>query len=159
MLNGLLIAGETIQLLLEYGIYALIIIAALVVMGIIKRNIKEEMKPESVKRACQKAKTYAEGLAKESETKVPSAVLAATKLNKLKALVEEAAWLGYQIVESKKDIVIEGVAGSLDKLASSLDKVAEDGYVKGEAYVATLKDTIAGVDGAIAKLDKLLAEK
>ena len=159
MLNGLLIAGETIQLLLEYGIYALIIIAALVIIGIIKRNVKEEMKPESVKKACQKAKTYAEGLAKESETKMPTAVLAATKLNKLKALVEEAAWLGYQIVESKKDIVIEGVAGALDKQASSLDKTAEDGYVKGEAYVVALNDTVASIDGAMAKLDKLLAEK
>lgn len=159
MLNGLLITGETIQLLLQYGVYALVIIVALIVIGIVKRNVKEQMKPESVKKACQKAKSYADGLIKESETKAPSAVMAATRLNKLRTLVEEAAWLGYQIVENKKDIVMEGVAGALDKSASSLNKTAEDGYVKSELYASVLKDTIACIDGAITKLEKLIAEK
>ncbi len=159
MMNGLLISSETIQLLLQYGIYAAVIVVALVVISIIKHNVKAEMKPEVVQKACEKAKTYAENLIKESETKVPTAVLAATKLNKLRTLVEEAAWLGYQIVESKKDIVIEGVAGALDKEASALDKTAEDGYVKAEHYKTALNSALVCVEGAISKLQVLIAEK
>ena len=159
MLNGLLMKPETIQLLLQYGFYVLVIVVALIVIGCIKRNKKASMKPEAVKSACEKAVSYVDALLEENEKRAPSAVIASTKLAKLTVMVEEAAWLGYQIVETKKDIVMEGIAGSLDKVATSLDKETEDGYVKSAHYLSALTEAKGVLAGVVEKLNVIIAER
>ena len=86
-------------------------------------------------------------------------MIASTKLAKLTVMVEEAAWHGYQIVETKKDIVMEGIAGSLDKVATSLDKETEDGYVKSAHYLSALTLAKGALEGVVEKLNVIIAER
>ena len=60
MMNGTLLAisTQTAKLILAYGICAAIILGALIVMGFMKRNTKRQMRPITVKKACEKAKKF-----------------------------------------------------------------------------------------------------
>ena len=78
MTNGLLISAADAKLILSYGICLVIILLALIVMAALKRNTQKEMRPESVKKSCLKAKKYAEGLLEQN--KGEQLLLGATKL-------------------------------------------------------------------------------
>ncbi len=156
MISGLLLSlsATTAKLLLAYGTCVVIILAALIFMGFMKRHTKRQMRPVSVKKACVKAKKYAEeSLEQHSGAKK---LLGATKLHRLSVLVAEAAWLSYQIVENKRDILFDGIAGGLDGLATSLEKESAQGYLPEEEYESTIKGAIALLDGTIEKLDKMI---
>lgn len=156
-MKGLLLnLSETgAKLILSYGICAAIILMALLAMGFLRRHTKKQMRPQSVKKACVKAKKYAEELC--GQPKGAQVLLGATKLYRLSVLVSEAAWLSFQIVESKKDILIEGIANGLDGLATKLAIESQQGYLPEEEYETTVKDALAVLDGAIEKLDKLIS--
>ena len=158
-MNGLILAisGESAKLLLAYGACAAIILVALIAMGFLKRNTKRQMRPVSVKKACLRAKKYAEEAI--AQTSGAKKLLGATKLHKLSILVSEAAWLSYQIVENKRDILFDGIAGGLDGLATSLAKDSEQGYLPEEEYEASLKSAIDSLSGTIEKLDKMITLK
>ena len=156
MINGLLLglSAKGAKLLLAYGTCAVIILVALIVMGFMKRNTKRQMRPESVKKACLKAKQYAEkALVQNSGAQK---FLGATKLHKLSVLVAEAAWLSYQILENKKDILFDGIASNLDDLATVLSKESEQGYLPEEEYEKSIKDVITSLDDTIKHLDKII---
>ena len=153
----LALSGENARLLLAYGACVAIIFAALIVMAFMKRNTKRQMRPVSVKKACAKAKKYAEESL--SQNKSTKKLLGATKLLRLSVLVSDAAWLAYQIVENKRDILFDGIAGGLDGLATSLAKESEQGYLPEEEYEANLKSAIDSLNGTIEKLDKMIALK
>lgn len=154
MTNGLLISATDARLILSYGLCAAIIAAALIIIAALKRHTKKQMRPEAVKKSCVKAKKYAAGLLVQH--KGTQMLLGATKLAKLNAYISEAAWLAFQIVEAKKDIVFEGIAGTLDGLATEVSKESENGYIPAEEYEADVKKAIAGLDGVIAKIDTLI---
>lgn len=157
MMNGTLLAisTQTAKLILAYGICAAIILGALIVMGFMKRNTKRQMRPITVKKACEKAKKYAQAALVQGNA--AQKLLGATKLHHLSALVSNAAWLAYQIVENKRDILFDGIAGSLDSLATSISKDSEQGYLPDEEYEESLKVAIETLDATIAKLDKMMA--
>lgn len=154
MANGLLISAADAKLILAYGICLVIILLALIVMAALKRNTQKEMRPESVKKSCLKAKKYAEGLLEQN--KGEQLLLGATKFMRLDGYISDAAWLAYQIVEVKKDIVFEGIANTLDGLATSVSKESENGYIPKAEYEADVKEVIAVLDGIIAKLDNII---
>ena len=56
MLNTLLMSSEAIRLLLEYGLCLIIIVSALIAIGFVKRKTKKEMRAETVKKSCLKAR-------------------------------------------------------------------------------------------------------
>ncbi len=156
MMNGTLLAlsAQAAKLILSYGICAAIILGALIVMGFMKRNTKRQMRPVSVKKACEKAKKYAQTALAQGNT--AQKLLGATKLHHLSVLVANAAWLAYQIVENKRDILFDGIAGGLDGLATSLSKDSEQGYLPEEEYKGSIKTAIETLDATIAKLDKMI---
>ena len=97
-------SAEQIKLVIYYGVIAAVIVVTIIVMGIIRRKTKSELRPEKVKKACVKAKKYAEEILASSEHKGSHALLGATKLANLSKYVANAAWYGFQIVSEKKDI-------------------------------------------------------
>lgn len=148
--------AETVKLLLYYGIMVLIIVAALIIMGVLRRKTKSELRPEKIKKACLKAKKYAEDILASGEHKGTHALLGATKLANLSKHVANAAWYGFQLVGAKKDIVIEGIANELDALATEMSNEAADGYVPAAAYESDVKKAISSLDAVIVKLDVII---
>ena len=151
-------SAEQIKLVIYYGVIAAVIVVTIIVMGIIRRKTKSELRPEKIKKACVKAKKYAEEILASSEHKGSHALLGATKLANLSKYVANAAWYGFQIVGAKKDIVIEGIANSLDGTATMLHNEAEDGYVPANAYENYVNQAIQALEVNIAKLDEIIAK-
>ena len=149
-------SAETIKLLLYYGIIGVVIALTLIAMGVLRRKTKSELKPEKVKKACLKAKKYAEDILASGEHKSTHALLGATKLSALSKHIANAAWYGFQIVSEKKDIIIEGIANELDVLATELSNEAADGYVPADVYAKDVKRAIDALDSVIAKLDVII---
>ena len=149
-------SADTIKLLLYYGVIIVVIVAALIVMGLLRRKTKSELRPEKVKKACLKAKKYAEGILASGEHKGSHALLGATKLAALSKHIANAAWYGFQIVGEKKDIVIEGIANELDGLATEISNESADGYVPAEAYEKDVQKALDALNGIIAKLDGII---
>ncbi len=156
MMNVLLLglSADAAKLVLAYGVCTAIILAALIVMGLMKRQTKRQMRPVSVKKACIRAKKFAEESLEQNEN--TKKFLAAPRLHRLSVLVSDAAWLAFQIVENKRDILFDGIANGLDGLATSLATESEQGYLPEEEYEQGVKAAIASLDSTIAKLDKML---
>lgn len=158
MKNVLLVSAETAKLLLSYGVYAVIILIGLILIVALKRKTKKELRPEWVKNRILKAKSYAQKLL-VSSAKGVKALLGSTHLLKLKDYVADAAWAAYQIVAEKKDIVFDGVAGALDKIAAEIVKETEDGIIPAEAYEKDLQQAIEGLDAALVKVEAIIAAR
>lgn len=148
--------GDVVKLILYYGIILAVIVATLIVMGILRRRTKNQLHPEKIKKACVKAKKYAEGILASGEHKGSHALLGATKLSTLSKHIANAAWYGFQIVGEKKDIVIEGIANELDSLATDMSNEAADGYVPADVYENDVNKAISTLDAIIAKLDGII---
>ncbi|MBQ8395222.1 MAG: hypothetical protein IJX49_06585 [Clostridia bacterium] len=157
MLNVLLSftnpSPEAIRLCLYYGVCLLLIVIALSVIAIFKRRTKGQLRSETVKKACLKAKRFAQKLVIEQKKHNKKSVLVSTKLNSLSGYVADAAWYGFQIVDAKKDIVFEGIANGIDTLATDVSKTAELGYISAEEYLECINKTIAGLDAALEKIE------
>lgn len=157
-MNALLISvsAKAAKLILSYGVCFAIIFIALIFLAALKRRTKKQMRPQTIKARCQKAKKYAQTLVAQSSKKGAHLFLGATKLMKLTKHIEDVAWLAFQVVEAKKDLVYEGIANSLDALATIIGNKAEEGFIPAEEYENVLQKAIAGLDAAIAKLDTLI---
>ncbi len=156
-MSALLIASaEIMKLLLYYGICAGAILLVCIVMALLKYKTKKEMRASGVKKHCVKTRACAQEWLENDER---AGILAPAKLAKLNGLVEELAWLAFQIFEEKKDLAFEKIAGALDGLATDLAKESANGYVTDEAYKNSLQATIRTLDGVIAKLDGIIAVK
>ena len=156
-LNAVGFSGEELKLILYYGTILAVIAVTMVLMGVFRRKTKSELRPEKMKKACVKAKKYAEEILTSGENGA-RVLLGATKLAMLSKHVANAAWYGFQIVSSKKDIVIEGIANALDGVATMLHNEAEDGYVPTDVYESVVKKAIAVLDENIAKLDGIIGK-
>ena len=154
MTNMLLMSTRTADALLHYGVCVLVILIALIVMGIMKNKTKKELRPDTVKKSCVKAKVVAEKvLADKKNLKV----LAGTRLLKLNKYVANAFWYAFQIADTKKDLVFEGLASKLDALSSELVKEANNGYITEEEYEMHVKKAIEVLDSVIVKINSLAA--
>ena len=151
-----LTVGELVKLAIYYGIIAVVIIVTIIIMGVLRRRTKSQLRPEKIKKACLKAKKYAEDILASGEHKGTHALLGAGKLSNLSKHVANAAWFGFQIVGEKKDIVIEGIANELDALATDMSNEAADGYVPAAVYENDVQKAISTLDGIIAKLDVII---
>ena len=152
MMNMLLMSTRTADALLHYGICVLVILIALIVMGIIKNKTKKELRPATVKKSCVKAKVVAENvLADKKNLKV----LAGTRLLKLNKYVANAFWYAFQIADTKKDLVFEGLASKLDALSFELVKEANNGYITEEEYETQVRNAINVLDSVIEKINSL----
>ena len=156
-LNAVGFSGEELKLILYYGIILAVIAATVLLMGVFRRKTKGELRPEKMKKACVKAKKYAEEILASGEDGA-RVLLGATKLAMLSKHIANAAWYGFQIVSSKKDIVIEGIANALDGVATTLHNEAEDGYVPTDVYESVVKKAISVLDENIAKLDGIIGK-
>ena len=147
---------EVIKLVIYYAVIFLIILLTLILMGVFRRKTKREMHPEKIKKACIKAKKYAENVLGLGEHKGTQALLGASKLATLAGHIANAAWYGFQIVGEKKDIVIEGIANELDVLSTDMSNEAADGYVPADVYEKDIQKAIERLNAIIQKLDGLL---
>ncbi|MBQ8429456.1 MAG: hypothetical protein IJX30_05120 [Clostridia bacterium] len=147
----LLVSDNFAKNCLYYGACIAIIIAALIIMGAMKSKTKKEMRPASVKKACVKAKVCAEKILAEKSVKM----LAGTKLLRLNKYVANAFWLAFQIAENRKDIVFEGIAGTLDGLSSTLVKESNNGYLSQEEFETCVRGAIETLNVVIEKIAAL----
>ena len=155
MTDRLLMSTEGLFLCLEYGACLLIILAALLGIGFLKRKTKREMRAETVRKSCLKAKKYAEDIL-DDKHKGAYTLLSSAKLSHLSGLVTDAAWYAFQIVTKKKDIIFDGIAGSLDKLASDISAQSEDGYIPAADYEACVKHAVQELNLVLEKLNLLV---
>ena len=146
---------EALLLCLEYLICLVIIVAALLGMAVFKRRTKKQMRAETVKKSCEKAKAAAEEMLDDGKNKGAYVLLAASKLAHLSLLVADAAWYAFQIVGAKKNILYEGIANSLDEVATELSNASEEGYISVKDYQACLEKTMQTLDAVMAKLDSM----
>ncbi len=157
MVYGLLAtSAEVMRLVLYYGICFGVILLALIVLALLKHKTKREMRAETIKKRCEKARAYAQRLLDDKKRAV---LLGATKLMKLDSLVEEAAWLAFQSFDRKKDIRFEGIANGLDGLATAISEESGNGYISTAEYEATLRNAIAALDDAVEKLNALVEKR
>lgn len=152
------ITPEVAKLCLYYGGCLAAVVVALVVIGCIKRKTKKEMRAETVKNSCIKAKEYAEEVLNSGENKGTHILLGSTKLAYLSNKIADAAWYAFQIAQVKKDILFEGIANGLDALSSELFIESEDGYIPAETYRDYIQKAIDGLNAAIVKLDALITK-
>lgn len=157
MVYSLLISSQSLGVLFEYILCFIIIIVSLLAIGFIRYKTKKEMRAETVKRSCLKAKAYAEEIFGDVKYKGSHMLLGSAKLKHLSGLIADACWYAYQIVHSKKDIIFEGIATSLDSLASEISLESDDGYVPSGEYQEYLKKVIKELDETIEKLDMLIS--
>ena len=156
MLNLLAqMSTEVLWLCLEYGICLIVIMVAIIGISFFKRRTKREMRAETVKKSCMKAKKYAEEILNEGDHKGTYMLLGSTKLGHLGACVADAAWYAFQIVNVKRDIVYEEIATTLDVLATELSTQSENGYIPVGEYRACVEKTIARMDVVMEKLNRL----
>ena len=155
-LNAFALDSENLKLILYYAIIFAVIVITVILMGVFRRKTKSELRPEKIKKACLKAKKFAQDIIASGEHKSTHTLLGATKLANLGKHVANAAWYGFQIVSAKKDIVIEGIANSLDTLATELNNESSDGYVPAAAYEKCVTNAISVLDENIAKIDAII---
>ncbi len=155
MVYGLLMAQETILLLLEYAVCLLLVLLSLLGFVCVRRKTNKEMNAWTVKKHCLKARETAVEMLDDNKHKGTYVLLAASKLVHLSSEVSEAAWYAYQIVSVKKDILYEGIADGLDVLATEISNASQDGYIQFGKYKACVEKTIRELDVALAKLNEL----
>ncbi len=149
-----LINAHSAELILYYGGCIVIIAAVIIVMAILKNKTKKELRPATVKKSCIKAKVVAEKvLADKKNLKV----LAGARLLKLNKYVANAFWYAFQIADTKKDIVFEGISATLDGLSSQLVKEANNGYITEEEYEAQIRNAIDVLNSVVEKIKALEA--
>ena len=83
-------------------------------------------------------------------------MLGSTKLIKLNSLITDAVWSAYQVAEKKKDLAFEGIANTLDALATDLVQEAENGYVPVEDFERDVQAILDGLAKAIDKLNTII---
>ncbi len=156
MVYALLMAASTVMLCLEYVLCFALIIVSIIGIALLKRRTKKEMRAETVKGSCEKAKKYAEEMLDDGKNKGTYMLLAASKLSHLSGLISDAAWYAFQIVQGKRNILYEGIANELDVLASEIATASEDGYILWKDYQTCAQKAIKALDGAIAKLNTMM---
>lgn len=157
MTSALLITAQHLGVVLEYAVCFLIVIGALLALGFLRRRTKKEMRAEAVRKSCLKAKAYAEEILGDVKNKGAYMLLGSTKLGHLSGLIADACWYAYQIVNARRDIVFEGIATSLDTLASAISVESDDGYIPINEYQAYVKKAIGELEVVIEKLDGIIA--
>ena len=154
MSHKLLITSAGAKLILHYGVCFAIILVAVLALGFRKRRTRKELRFDFVKKQIVKSKTCAEKLL-ATKQKVP--FLGSTKLLKLAASVEESTWYVLQVVEVKKEMLFDGVANSLDALATKLVNTASEGYVSMQEFEESVTNAIQVLDTAIEKVNAIIA--
>ena len=155
MTNMLLMSTRMADALLHYGICLLVILIALSVMAVLKNKTKKELRPATVKKSCVKAKVIAEKvLADKKNLKV----LAGARLLKLNKYVANSFWYAFQIADTKKNLVFEGISSTLDSLSSQLVKEANNGYITEEEYEAQVRNAIDVLNSVVEKINSLEVE-
>ncbi len=155
MLYGLLMEQSTILLALEYAVCLLLVLLSLLGFIVVRRRTNREMNAWTVKKHCLKARETAVEMLDDNKHKSAYVLLAASKLVHLSGQVADAAWYAYQIVSVKKDILYEGVATSLDVLATEISNASQEGYIQFGEYKACVEKTIRELDAALTKLNEL----
>lgn len=155
-MNGLLIAAATVEMIVGYSICGAIIVVGLIAIGVVKGRTKRQMRPQSIKCVCLKAKKYATEISGIEEKSM--LLLALPKIRKLKNLVVNASWRAFQAAEAKKDLFFEGISDSLDATANYLVKASETGYMSKAEYDEAIAHTISTLDAAVEKLDSFISK-
>lgn len=156
--NALLLSAQWAKWLLEYGVYFLVIVIALILLAAFKRREKNQSNLEWVQSRIERAKEYADSIL-EFGNKKGAALLFSNKLLKLESRIADAAWAAYQVVELKKDIVFEGIAGKLDAVATKVMQQSEMGYLSVEEYKQIVENAIEELDSVLKKTVELKEER
>ena len=155
MVALLAMTSEVVKLCLYYGTCLLIVFITLLMIGILKRRTKKEMRADRVLKSCQDAKQYAEALLQTGGKKSAQLLFASTKLMHLESEVLDAAWYAFQIVYAKKDIFFEGIANQLDSIANDIAEAATDGYIPMEEYEKCVQKAVENLQNVVEKLEGL----
>ena len=156
MMNALLVSANVAKICLYYGGCALVILLVLIIMALMKGKTKSEMRLETIRKSCVKAKVVAEQILSD---KGNVKVLAGSRLLYLKKFVANAFWYAFQIADSKKDIVCEGIANTLDALSTELVKESGNGYITEEEFEALVKRSIDTLGDIVERINGLITSK
>ena len=153
LLTATTFSADGIILAVYYGVCVLLIIVGIIVTAALKRKTKKELNATTVKKYCLKAKKVADEMLDDSASE--NFLLGATKLGNLSKSVANASWYAFQIYELKRDLIFEGIASNLDRLATELANDSEIGYVPFETYKEDVEKAVESLTAIIEKLESL----
>lgn len=150
-----------LPLLIRYGWYLLIIFLGLLFLGLLKRRSRRSLTAEAVRRNCLLLKKRLEEmLSGESKGRRGSrAAFGQAKLIKLRSAAEEAVWSATRMVGEGKELVFDGIAESLDELASLLSGAAEDAFADRAEIEAVLRSAAEKLNGVIRQIDAVIESR
>lgn len=156
ILNLLALSVDDFTLLISYAFYALIIFVALALIGVFKKKEKRLLSPKTVKARCEAAATFAEELIAHKKGHL---MMATTKLAKLSSMISEAEWLALRLVEDKKDIDFDGIAKTLDTLATDVNNKSTESFISTRELNECLEETHKKLKSVIGSLDALISHR
>ena len=156
ILNVLATSVDDFTLLISYAFYALIIFVSLILIGVFKKKEKRLLSPKTVKARCEAAETFAEELIAHKKGHL---MMATTKLAKLSSMISEAEWVALRLVEDKKDIAFDGVAKTLDSLATDVNNKSTESFISSKELNECLEETREKLKGVVESLDALISHR
>lgn len=146
-----------VEIGLTYAVMGLIIIVSLVSLAIMKKKMRKDASLGKVKAKCVKAMAYAEKALSHSTKR--DLLIASTKMHKLVGLVSDAEWVVTCMVEDKKDLILEDLAGRLDRLANAISTKAEETFFSEKEYVVSMETARDELQAIIVLVDELQAKQ
>ena len=86
-------------------------------------------------------------------------MMATTKLAKLSSMISEAEWLALRLVEDKKDIDFDGIAKTLDTLATDVNNKSTESFISTRELNECLEETHKKLKSVIGSLDALISHR
>ncbi len=157
MLNADMGGVNWVETGLAYAFFGSIILISLIALAIAKKSIRKEASLSKVKARCAKAEAYAARMMQLKGKR--DLLIASTRLMKLSSLIVNIEWNVWCIVEEKKDIILEGILGSVDALSKKISMKAEEAFFQEEEYIAFVKEVKNELSAITEQVGQIMQEK
>ncbi len=151
--------GEgAVQLAIQYGWYLIVIIAGLLLLAFVRKKSKKTLTPEAVRQNCAALKKRLEDMLSE-ERKSKNGIFNQAKMMKLCSSAEEAMWSASRLVDERKDLVFDGVAGNLDGVANLLSEASANTFAENAETAAHVREALEQVERIIVQIDEIISSR
>lgn len=146
-------------LVVEYLFYLLVIAGGIFFLALFKKKTSRGLTYETVRKKCEKLKNLLEEtLVPQGKKKRKSAGNPA-RMAILRSAAEEAMWSASRLVDERKDLLFDGIADSLDKIADLLAS-EENAFAGEEEAEKVVKEALDATEAVLRKIEATIpAEK
>lgn len=139
-------------LLIGLGIFFLALVRRKTSRGLTKGRVKEKC---LLLRKLLEETLEAEGR-KIGKSAGHKASVNPARMAKLRGAAEEAMWTASRLVDERRDLVFDGIAGSLNEIADLLAE-AESAFADGSETEKSLREALRATDSVVEKIDAAMA--